>query len=387
MGQGYFFGKLHERRAQILLPAVLLAPIFVLVIYLLFETAKVSVTKVRHQFALDNSAYSQLSSTSTYLNAVAMTNGPLAFRVLRDSSNNEQPLQCRDQNSGCKSITVFNLFYQSGAVPSLLGDTTGQGTNFRPPAGSTDWKIEYVKEHPDDKNKQVLESFKNEIKENIFISRTPWMREMPSKIGSGDRVLLLSPTLIEKYDFPATKVGIPIISNYLLTYNLVGSIYRSQDYVYKQEIKNMEMFRKAYFLNVGDCKKADCARESAAKLRPFLDIATDPIELDKVLFFFHEGSAGGIYHYPANIKEDLFNGLTLFQFAYLTSASRSKLHSLQRGVLLKQKFKLPRNHFNIDLAQKYKPYVRTKVSLTCPRGSNNCVWPNPLPKYNITLDP
>ena len=39
--------KLKDRQAQILLPAVLLAPIFVLVIYLLFEMAKVSMTKVR----------------------------------------------------------------------------------------------------------------------------------------------------------------------------------------------------------------------------------------------------------------------------------------------------------------------------------------------------
>ena len=39
--------KLQDRKAQILLPSVLLAPIFILVIYLLFETAKVSMTKVR----------------------------------------------------------------------------------------------------------------------------------------------------------------------------------------------------------------------------------------------------------------------------------------------------------------------------------------------------
>ena len=55
----WLVNKVRERRAQILLPSVLLAPIFILVIYLLFETAKVSNTKIRHQFALDNAAYSQ----------------------------------------------------------------------------------------------------------------------------------------------------------------------------------------------------------------------------------------------------------------------------------------------------------------------------------------
>ena len=42
---GKAVGKLKEKRAQILLPAVMLVPIFILVIYLLFETAKVSMSK------------------------------------------------------------------------------------------------------------------------------------------------------------------------------------------------------------------------------------------------------------------------------------------------------------------------------------------------------
>ena len=49
----------------------------------------------------------------------------------------------------------------------------------------------------------------------------------------------------------------------------------------------------------------------------------------------------------------LLNGQKLFQFAYLDPSSRGRLRSLQRGVLLKQKFNLPRNHFNINLEQKY----------------------------------
>ena len=77
----------------------------------------------------------------------------------------------------------------------------------------------------------------------------------------------------------------------------------------------------------------------------------------------------------------------LFQFAYLEPSSRSKLRTLARGVVLKQPFKLPKNHFNINLEQKYKPYVRNTAVLECPRAGNNCVWPNPLPKYTVTLNP
>ena len=77
----------------------------------------------------------------------------------------------------------------------------------------------------------------------------------------------------------------------------------------------------------------------------------------------------------------------LHQFAYLDGSTRSHLRMLGRGIALKQPFKLPRNYFNMNLEQKYKPYVRTRVQMSCPRNSNNCVWPNPLPKYTITLDP
>ena len=72
---------LQNRRAQLLLPAVLLLPLFVLVIYLLTETTKVSIAKVRHQFALDNAAYTQMTTVSVFLNAVGLLNGPLPYRV------------------------------------------------------------------------------------------------------------------------------------------------------------------------------------------------------------------------------------------------------------------------------------------------------------------
>ena len=124
---GKAVGKLKEKRAQILLPAVMLVPIFILVIYLLFETAKVSMSKVRQQFALDNAAYSQMSATSTYLNSVALLNGPLPYRVLLQ--------MYQDQNltpkPGEQPVSIFELFYHGGGVPSI-GPDYKTGIN-RPP--------------------------------------------------------------------------------------------------------------------------------------------------------------------------------------------------------------------------------------------------------------
>lgn len=357
--------KLQDRKAQILLPSVLLAPIFVLVIYLLFETAKVSMTKIRQQFALDNAAYSQMSAASTYLNAVAMVNGPLPYRVMQTETT---PLNPKHHDG--PPITVFELFYKGGGVPTIAGGDE-RGINKPPAPESTDWGVQY---------------YEGELSE---LSRKDWMKEQPSV--PSESVPVISKKLVDNYHFPGEGVGVAAIVRYLETYARVGSIYKSQTYVYEQLSKNAIMFREAYYLNVNDCKRSECARQSAAKLRQFITLKTTPFELENLKFFVSDSTRkedhhGGAYPVPFNAPE-LLNGELLFQFAFLNSSSLSKLRTLSRGVLLKQSFKLPRNHFNINLEQKYKPYVRNRVQLSCPRSDNNCVWPHPLPKYGITLDP
>ncbi len=372
----WMINKWQERKAQILLPAVLLAPIFVLVIYLLFETAKVSMTKVRQQFALDNAAYSQVSSASTYLNALALANGPLPYRVFLElgpeGSGAFEPLPAVQGRSNEK-VTIFDLFYKGGGFPSV--GPADNGINPPPAPESTDWQVKYYK------GEEVDEQF----------PRSEWEKENPKEPASDKYVPVMSKSLTDSHFF-MTRGGqaVQAIVFYLETFARVGSVYRSQDYIYRELSKNAIMFREAYFLNVNDCKRSECARQSAAQLRPYLEsLKTKPFELSKIHFYASEatgGSNAGSYPIPFE-AEEVLGGQKLFQFAYLDPSSRSKLKSLSYGISLKQPFKLPRNHFNINLEQKYKPYVRTRVVLSCPRNSNNCVWPNPLPKYSVTLDP
>ena len=361
--------KLQDRKAQILLPSVLLAPIFILVIYLLFETAKVSMTKVRQQFALDNAAYSQVSSASTYLNAVAMVNGPLPYRVMlyyKDQKLNPKETAAQ---AGKQPISIFELFYHGGGVPTIAPNYD-TGINNPPPAEKDDWGVRYDPAIPD-------------------FPRTDWEREEPREPDSNTWVPVVSRSLVNDYYFPALRYATVVIQNYLETYVQVGSIYESQSYVYKEVSKNAVMFREAYYLNTNDCKKSDCARQSASQLRRYITLSTKPFELDKVRFYASDSGLSGEHGGAINLDLPMSEIIKtkLFQFAYLDSSSRSKLRTLGRGVVLKQPFKLPRNHFNINLEQKYKPYVRNTVVLSCPRNSNNCVWPDPLPKYTVTLDP
>lgn len=381
--------KLRERRAQIMLPAVMLAPIFVLVIYLLFETAKISNFKVRNQFALDNAAYSQLSSTSTYLHAMGMINGPLPYRYML--AFNDIPL-VSDGKSGVKpKSSVYELFYTAGAfpAPSKSSKHDEESTkNYRPSPESVDWKFGYY-----DGNDKLVE------REKEFIRGPKWDKEKPESFpAASDKTKglpIMSQYYAENYFVDAQDLLYKAIVPYLMAYATLGDTFQAQDYVYKQVIKNMAMFRESYWLNVPSkyCKKGDCARESASTLKPYLSLQAETMTLENISFYYSsaykDGNTpvlvGASDPFPMNMKEVINE--PLFQFAYLTSSSLNKLRRLQRGVLLKQRYKLPRNQFNINLEEKYKPYVRTKVTLSCPRNGNNCVWPNPLPKYNVTLDP
>ncbi len=368
MCSGRMINTLKNKRAQILLPSVLLAPIFILVIYLLFETAKVSMTKIRQQFALDNAAYSQMTSASSYLNAVAMSNGPLAYRVVSYYAE-KTPKLIAKEGTGLPEIVIFEMFYKAGAVPVINTADQETGENAKPPKPeSDDWGIKY---YPN--------------------TRPSWEKETPGNPPEEEgEVVMTSKDLADKYHFSTHLIAVPVIVQYLSTYAQLGTIYDSQEYVYKELTKNAKTFREVYYANVSDCKLSQCASESARTINRFT-VQTKKMELDKMRFYVSDSDGPGTPHGGAHSVSigavETLNGSKLFQFAYLDPSSRGRLRNMGQGILLKQRFKLPKNNFNINLENKYKPYVRTRVSVTCPRSNNNCVWPNPLPKYSVTLDP
>ncbi len=385
---------LSNRRAQLLLPAVLLLPLFVLVIYLLVETTKLSISKVGHQFALDNAAYAQMTSVSAWLNAAAYVSGPLPYRVL--DTYRDQPLgktqKTKDgdlteaqrpyQN---QPITVFDLFFRAGAVPTLASDYVW-GKNNAPRAESTDWGVHFAK-YPG------IESITDD-NGNPMYDRSGWEKENPDEISGP--VYLMNKEIVETHYVPADGsasggIGLSSIKAYLNTYVQLGDIYNLQEDIYKKLIKNAVTFRQGYFLNVDDCKLSSCARQSASQIMKYLTIPTKRQEASDVVMYVSSsrmaGAHGGAVKVDVPVKE--WAGSPLFLFASVAPAGRSKLRTLKRGVSLKQNYQLPKTWFDksVNLQEKYKPYVRNRVIMSCPRNNNNCVWPNPLPKYSVVLRP
>ncbi|MBR2865941.1 MAG: hypothetical protein IKC13_06720 [Elusimicrobiaceae bacterium] len=360
--------SLHNNRAQILLPAVMLAPIFILVVYLLFETAKLSMVKVENQFALDNGAYTQMSATSGYLNGMAQVNAVLPYRVMKTMST-ELVAKSSYANKGEK-VTVFDVFYTAGAFPAMgpnheMGPN-GAVANPPPAAESTDWNFQYYKG-----------------------MRADWNKEDPKLTADKDgKVIITSEHIADNYFFGFNAIGQAALREWATIYIRTQSIYLSQDYVYKDMIEKSKVFRESYYLNTkGSCKKRECGRQAAETLERF-ELETEPFEIDDIIMnitndFGSSNSHAGYYELPIKLSEVIKT--KLFQFAYLTPQSRTRLRRLQRGVSLKQKFQVPSNRFNINITQRYKPYVTNSVTISCPRSSNNCVWPNPLPKYSVKV--
>lgn len=356
----------RSQRAQILLPAVMLAPIFILVVYLLFETSKLSMTKVRQQFALDNAAYAQMSVTSGYLNSLAMVNGPLPYRVMKTMS---QEIPAKQSAEDQTPVTVFDVFYRAGAFPAAgpsheLG-VDGAVINPSPAPESTDWGFEYYAG-----------------------ARAGWAKEDPDDSPEEEgKYVMTSEYLADNYFFGASGIGLASIKEYATIFIRTGSIYSSHNYVYHDNFKKARMFREAYFLNTRDCNKKDCGKQGADTLERY-ELETTPFEINNTRFYVSADFQGSTAHsgaYPIDLVMEEIVKAKLFQFAYLPGASRSQLRKLKRGITLKQKFMAPANRFNIDITSRYKPYVKNSVSISCPRSNNNCVWPNPLPKYSVQV--
>ena len=371
-----------SNKGQVLLPSVLLLPIFILLVYLLFDLTNLSINKVQHQFALDNAAYSQLTTLSSYLNAMAMINGPSLYRVMVTYKADEiDPIENLGEDMDPKN--VFNLFYKGGSILAI-GPDHETGSNPPPKADSLDWDVKYYVDNKD-KNPDTTEY--EHGAPALKDGHRDWMVPHPKPdnrpIIAMNRELLSNAAITS--DQTLTK-----LAEYLKWVFYLGDIYDNQTYVAQQLTNNAAMFREGYFVNVTTCKPADCAKQSARVLAPYLKIQLKPFEVEAVRFYVNDWTPGSGRNEPNRYDlttKDINAGRDYFMFSYLTPESATLLRKWERGIVLKQPYRLPANSLKLNLEEKYKPYTRVTVALQCPRKGNNCVWPNPLPKYNVLLRP
>lgn len=383
-----FFNCLKNKRAQIVLPAILLVPTILLVIYLLFETAKLSRFKIRSQFALDSAAFIEMTSYSNFLNAVAYTNGAFPFRLFRENFT-DVIKKVDDNYQGPDSMTYYDLFYMAGAFPAMTD------VNSNPKENAGRWELKYH-EAPSEQE--------DDFKEGKGRPKS-WNTENP-KANSETEYGINVKEFVEHYDYyfltgddetpeeeggDNKNAGIQgSISAYMIIYKSLENIYESQKKVFERLTKDGEFFRKSFYYNSSSCKLSQCGKEGVGALKNYnLDLNT--LYLDKMAWFVMPKSLNyGISEVYKLLfdkaKPDHEKFMPLYQFSYLTRPARSKMKKLYTGVDIRESIVPPDNYFGVNV-KKYAKKLHVRAAVQCTNESNNCVWPNPTPKYQVRLYP
>ncbi len=377
------FNCLKNRRAQIVLPAILLIPTILLVIYLLFETAKLSRFKIRSQFALDSAAFIELTSYSNFLNAVAYLNGAMPFRVFRENMMYPVPKEPESEYDGPSSITYYDLFYEAGAFPAM------PDINSSPKENAGKWELKYVEaptEGQEDmkegkgrpkswntENPKIKEDWeygvnKKEYVENyryIYMDQEDHENENPEEEDNG----VMAP-----------------LSFYIAAYKIIESTYESQKKTYERVTKDGEFFRKSFFYNSSSCKLSQCGKEGVRALKNY-DLGLESIRLKNVDWYYRIENQNEAGYVAFKAGEPRFEKIMpLYQFSYLDRSTRSKMKKMYTGVDIREPVIPPDNYFRVNV-KRYAKKLHVRAALQCTNESNNCVWPNPTPKYQVRLFP
>ncbi|OIN99797.1 MAG: hypothetical protein COX65_01230 [Elusimicrobia bacterium CG_4_10_14_0_2_um_filter_56_8] len=373
--------SVSPRRGQILVPTLFILPSLLLFVYLLFETTKLSREKIRQQFAVDSAAFIQMGDYTNLLNRTAYVNGAFPYRIFKEAyecPNPETPLHNAD---GSGTICPYDMLYAAGAFPKSKDDVKGA-----PPESldkRTKWEIAF-----DD-------TVRPEFTGNPSSKQDRPVLELITQ-DQGVKIMLEWGTAIGYYKF------------YSQVYSLLGNVEKSQFTVFERLTESFNFFRKSYYLNANtpDCvsNPQTCGNDGIFSGGGF--DANRLVEgqnffmhyTQKIMFYakvFTGGTLPPYYLGKTNPPMDMtsMDPAGLFQLATITD---DRLDKFGRGLDVFQGWDAPSNFFNINFNtiarcnETGRPCVHAMVTSQCPQlttAGNNCVWPNPTPKYQTRLYP
>ena len=360
-----------SRAGQIVIPAMLLFPTLFLFVYLIYETAKLSREKIKHQFAMDAAAFVEATNYSDFLNRTAYVNGAFPMRIF-EQGYDDFPAECEGKVEHCDKITYAEILYQNGIFPrSRSGKKEFKNEDV--------WDIEYGGKG----------AGKNSTSPQI-----------------DDPVVLFSLDNANKFWHP-WDLASEVYKLYVQVFSLLGSVEDAQWQVLKRLTKdsNHSFLQKSYWLNTGDpaVYGTELARSFDVALGEF---KTTPHCVRKLVYHGNRHLGGtGIQQYrvfgtdpPETLPDSPgCSGGGLFQMQTVDSTSTNALSkpggSEYPGLSLTLKWQIPgKNYFNVDfgnMPQHFKnsaPELHTTVSV----GANNPnakVWPEPTPKFQVRQFP
>jgi hypothetical protein len=99
-----------------------------LFVYLIFDTAKLSREKIRHQFAIDAAVFVEMTNYSDFLNRTAYVNGAFPMRIF-DEGFKTTMIDC-DQKANCRGPrSLWEIMCKNGAFPMAGGTCAPSAQN------------------------------------------------------------------------------------------------------------------------------------------------------------------------------------------------------------------------------------------------------------------
>ncbi|MBI5244652.1 MAG: hypothetical protein HY922_13370 [Elusimicrobia bacterium] len=350
-------------------------PSLFLMIYLLFETAKISREKIRHQFAVDAASFIEMTNYSDFLNRSAYVNGAFPQRIFYEGFYNTK-IERKDATTPDR---LFDILYKNGAFP--MWEEKVNELTLDP---ERTW---YIKFGGTGGGKNGQPGNKGGY------SGEPDM--------SPDRLDILTMADALKYWINWDDAQ-DIYKLYVQIYQLLGSVEEAQYSVFERLINKHNFFRKSYWLNTGeDCTMGNCGADffDNYQFKPV------PYCIRQVMIYGNKPTSNAFQPYqiwapdkavdmPPTIKNCRPPGL--FQLEAIPDAHLANMASVHAGLSnyqgypVIQNWTAPDNYFLVNFNGLVKcpavgttsPCVHATVML-----SGGKLWPYPTPKFQVRLYP
>lgn len=383
---------IRNRRGQLAIPALFVIPSLFLFLYLIFETAKLSREKIRHQFAVDAAAFIEMTNYSDFLNRSAYVNGAFPQRIFEEGfygtpielkSNTEAQLP---NGMGMAGDRLYEILYKNGAFPA-------------------------------DPDRSASEPLDNEATWFLkFGGSGVGKNQVDPIMGSGGRLNLL--TMQDALDYWISwDDAQDIYKLYVQIYQLLGSVEDAQYSVFcrltgatgcPNSDGKHNFYRKSYWLNTND--NIDDAYDGAQGFnRPF---RPHPHCIQEIMIHGNKPTNNAFQPYqiwapneavqmPKTI-EGCEPGDGLFQIEsidpnHLIAMKIAHGDSPWPGYPITQHWDLAQevlssNYFNVNFHDTVRcqdgggPCVHATIAIGNP-AKDHGLWPNPTPKFQTRLYP
>ncbi len=376
-------------RGQILIPALLMFPTLMLFVYLIYETAKLSREKIRHQFAIDSAAFVEMTNYSDFINRTAYVNGAFPMRIFYEGFHSTQLTNMGKSNCDAAvnqyatggSLALDDLLYAEGAFPR---DPNYAYSDSEAP-GSASWKIAYDPA-------SVRGPNLNTPTPTNFDSSNAHTDQSGKNCGQTPCLTLISEQTANCWNInwqDATEV----MNLYVQIYQLLGSVESAQFSVLQRLATGHQFFTKSYWLNLGTQEALSEAQ--GVSFPPVNFMSGIQMHCVPALFYYANKLTPGNPYQPYGIFNNTpgtamtssISGCDgLFQLA---TVNPSMIQSAEQGSpypgwQASITWTPPQNSFNIPLGT---AKVHATASLWPGANDEASVWPDPTPHFQTRLYP